>query len=70
MNNTDPLFPEKPTVREVPSDDPTTWNLRATCPHCGYDDNIDCFDVLGADPDHLFCNQCNKQFAMTTENPR
>ena len=31
------------------------------CPHCGNVEDLDNYDVIGADSGHLFCNQCNRQ---------
>jgi len=31
------------------------------CIHCGYLDHLDCFDVMGADPGNVFCNNCDKE---------
>jgi hypothetical protein len=32
------------------------------CPDCGHKDSIQGFDVVGADPGHVFCTQCHKGF--------
>jgi hypothetical protein len=34
------------------------------CPHCGNDATDEECDVLGAEFGCLFCNQCNREFAM------
>jgi len=31
------------------------------CPICWNVENLDNYDVIGADPGMLFCNQCNRQ---------
>jgi len=31
------------------------------CPVCGNVENLDNYDILGADPGTLFCNQCSRQ---------
>lgn len=45
------------------------------CPECGYspvedgvpqDEELDCFDAIGAEFDELFCQQCNCRFSTTT----
>lgn len=33
-----------------------------TCPYCGNASDADGCDVVGAEPDGLFCNQCNREF--------
>lgn len=33
-----------------------------TCPKCGHRDVADCFDVLGACNDNVFCTQCHCEF--------
>ena len=45
----------------------TWWRGRAEfvrCPKCGHSDDIDGFDVLGADFGCVFCNQCNTEIAL------
>ncbi len=32
------------------------------CPECCFVGTIDDFDVMGAEPGHLFCNQCGVEF--------
>lgn len=39
-----------------------------TCPFCGYTDDIQCFDCLGADWDKVFCTQCHKEFQPACSN--
>ncbi len=34
------------------------------CPHCGYVDVVDAFDVLGADDGHIFCTICSTEFPI------
>lgn len=34
------------------------------CPHCGHRDNLDGFDVLGADDNCVFCNGCNRELEL------
>lgn len=31
------------------------------CPVCGNEEEIDGYDVIGADPGCLFCNQCDTE---------
>lgn len=35
-----------------------------TCPNCGNVSDTDGCDIIGAEPGCLFCNQCNREFAM------
>ena len=37
-----------------------------TCGCCGYTDDFDAFDVVGACPDNVFCNQCNSEIDATS----
>ena len=32
------------------------------CPHCGHTASEEECDCLGAEPDCMFCNQCNREF--------
>jgi DNA-directed RNA polymerase subunit RPC12/RpoP len=32
------------------------------CPKCRYIDDVDCFDVMGADDDNVFCPLCHTEF--------
>lgn len=40
---------------------PTPPDPLLTCRVCGHTDDLDGFDVLGADPGCVFCNACNSQ---------
>lgn len=35
-----------------------------TCPHCRNIATIDECDCCGAEPNCVFCNQCNREFAL------
>jgi hypothetical protein len=37
-----------------------------TCPSCGKIDDIDGFDILGADEGCIFCTDCSTQFHAST----
>lgn len=43
-------------------DDFTDEYPEFSCPDCGETGTIWDFDVGGADPGHVFCNQCNEHF--------
>ena len=32
------------------------------CPHCRWIEDLDCFDVMGADSGNIFCLNCHKEF--------
>jgi transcription elongation factor Elf1 len=34
------------------------------CPHCGHQDDLDGYDVIGADTDCVFCNNCNMECSI------
>lgn len=34
------------------------------CPHCGNCATADECDVIGAEPNCLFCNKCNREFSV------
>lgn len=38
------------------------------CPVCGFTDDIDCFDVIGANDGKLFCNNCGNE--VEPQEPR
>jgi len=44
----------------------TGWadDILLQCPKCGHVEDIQGYDVLGADPGNLFCNQCNFEGVM------
>jgi hypothetical protein len=35
-----------------------------TCPYCGHTSDEDGCGVVGAEPNCLFCNQCNREFEV------
>jgi|GEM_PF-7122171 len=35
----------------------------ATCPECGFTDDLDAFDVIGANDGNIFCPQCAHEFS-------
>lgn len=43
--------------------------MTVKCPECKNIDNIDHFDVLGADDDKLFCNRCDKEVVVEELDP-
>ena len=39
------------------------------CPNCNHIGDLDDFDVLGADEDKLFCNNCNAEVVVIELDP-
>lgn len=55
------LYPLEHVACTVPDGEPI---LR--CPACGHADDFNDYDVGGAEPDHLFCNQCGTEAQQPT----
>ena len=39
------------------------------CGACGFEGTLDDFDIMGACPGNLFCNECNAEFDASTGKP-
>ena len=56
------ISPLEPRPQTCEWGDDIDWeDFVEQCPQCGYVDNRDGFDVLGADEGNLFCNQCHSE---------
>jgi hypothetical protein len=44
-------------------------DIEATCKWCGFSGMLEDFDVIGACPGNLFCNQCATEFNSETGLP-
>jgi hypothetical protein len=56
--------PDEPTI--IANHPPGIWvgDGILRCPACGHEDDVQGYDVMGADPDCLFCIQCSQEIQL------
>ncbi len=43
--------------------------ISVQCPKCNFIGDLDDFDVMGADDDKMFCNNCNAEVVVIVLDP-
>lgn len=66
IRSKNPIFRNDPVMIDKPKKAVAIYNAQREklyrCPYCGCMATMDECDVMGAEENCLFCNQCNREF--------